>query len=89
MGGRGASGVPSGQHGQEPACVNSDAAHGPRDFKAPWVAPGLRVRDLGKARGNGMRPGGPGRRGQARRSTTRAARATLWRMLRSGANVSS
>jgi hypothetical protein len=89
MGGRGAGGVPSGQHGQELARVSSDAARGPRDFKAPWVAPGLGVRDLRKAHGNGMRSGGPGRRGQAQRNTARVARATSRRTLGSGANVSS
>jgi hypothetical protein len=67
----GAGAVPGGQHGQEPARANSDTARGLRDFKAPRVAPGLEVRDLGKARGLGMRPGGPGRRGQAWRGAAR------------------
>jgi hypothetical protein len=62
-----AGGMPAGSAGRSPACANSDAARGTGDFKAPRSTPGLGVRDLGKARGLGMRPSGPRRRGQAQR----------------------
>jgi hypothetical protein len=58
--------------------ANDDAMRSPRDFKVPWSVPGLGVRDLGNAHGLGMRSGGPGCRGQARRARARAmSRRTL------------
>jgi hypothetical protein len=52
--------------------ANRDVVRGSRDFTTPRSAPGLGVRDLGKARDLGMRLGGPGHRGRRSSGAARA-----------------